>query len=266
MSHISESSKAPQGKRRSRPLIVHPQFAERLKKAEKRPIQLKCCIDIDALDGTGILEVVRARQLERFVQHPNDASDKLVRKFYASMVLDDFFAWGTILVQGRQITLTPQIVNEYYELPNLPQAPGEMEVHQFFTIHNPNLAESLRMDWDRYWSNSNNYDLFHTYLHLQSAFKHVFCDHSVLPKTHRTTLTLPVAAVYLSCNKMAGIDRAATGRKTLVPKVSLDRAIYNKLANAWHAPGLSRRRVRQKVDQHHDGYKRDKDQKPAPKD
>ncbi|KAL5794977.1 hypothetical protein ACOSP7_003571 [Xanthoceras sorbifolium] len=263
MSHISESSKAPQGRRRSRSLLVHPQFAEHLKKAEKRPIQLKRCIDIDALDGTGILEVVRARQLERFVQHPNDASDKLVRKFYASMVPDDFFAWGTTLVQRRQITLTPQIVNEYYELPNLPQAPGEMEVHQFFTIHNcssQNMSgPNLRMDWDRYWSNSNNYDLFHADLHLQSAFRHVFCDHSVLPKTHRTTLTLPVAAI-------AGIDRAAIRRKTLVPKVSLSRAMYNKLANAWHAPGLSRRRVRQKVDQHHEGYKGDKDQKPAPED
>ncbi|KAL5758256.1 hypothetical protein ACOSP7_020867 [Xanthoceras sorbifolium] len=194
------------------PVIVHPQFAKRLKKGEKRPLQLEWGINIDALDGTGIPEVVRARQWLHFVQHPNDANDKLVRKFYTSMVPDDFFAWGTVVVQGRQITLTPEIVNEYYGLPNLSQAPSGMERHQFFTIHNQDLAGSLRIDGHRYWSNSNNHDLFHADLDLL-------------------------------------IDRFVIRGKSLVPKGPLGSATYNKLANVRPALGLSSHIVRQRVDQ-----------------
>ncbi|KAL5767628.1 hypothetical protein ACOSQ2_014411 [Xanthoceras sorbifolium] len=184
MSPRGESSRALQGRRRSRPLIVHPQFANRLKKAEKRPIKLY---------------------------------EKLVREFYASMVSNYFFAWGT--------------------LPSLPQTPGGVEVHPFFVVHNPNLAKSLWMDTHRYWSNSNNHYLFYAQLHLESAFWHVFCDHSILLKIYRTMLTLLVAS-------MVGIDRAVIGGKTLVPKVLLSHVTYNKLANQRCELGLPGRRVR----------------------
>ncbi|KAL5762920.1 hypothetical protein ACOSP7_019184 [Xanthoceras sorbifolium] len=227
MSHVGDGSRAPRGKRRSRPRIVHPQYAEHLKKAEKRAIKSECSIDIDALDDTGIPKVVRGRQWEHFVQHPNDASDKLVREFYTSMVSDDFFVWGTMLK-----------VDEYYGLLNFPQAPGGMEVHQFFIVHSLDLAGSLRMTDRRCWSNSNNYDLFY----------HVFCDHSNLPKMHRTTLTLPVTSVLLS------LQQAAIGGKTLVPNVPLGHAMYNKLANVrrhrdFHVAELDRGLTSQMTDQ-----------------
>ncbi|KAL5770067.1 hypothetical protein ACOSP7_014221 [Xanthoceras sorbifolium] len=178
-------------------------------------------MDIDSLDGIGIPEVVKTRQWERFVQHPNDTSEKLIREFYASM-----------------ITFTPENINKYFELPSLPQTPSGVEVHPFFAIHNPDLAKSLWMDRHRYWSNSNNHYLFHAQLHLESAFWHVFCDHSILLKIYRTTLTLLVASV------MAGIDRAVIEGKTLVPKVLLSRVTYNKLANQRCELGLPGSRVR----------------------
>ncbi|KAL5848990.1 hypothetical protein ACOSQ4_007003 [Xanthoceras sorbifolium] len=224
MSYVGESSRTLQGRRRSRPLIMYPQFAKRLNKGEKRPLQLERGIDIDALDGTRIPEVVRPRQWLRFVQYPNDTNDKLVREFYASMVPDNFYAW--------------EIVNECYGLPNLPQAPGGMKIHPF----------SL---------NSNNHDLFHAHLDLLSAFWHIFCDHSILPNLHRMTLTFPVVAVLFSLQQslqlIAGIDKFAIRGKTLAPKGLLSRATYNRLTNVRRAPRLSSRRVKQRVDQPQDG-------------
>ncbi|KAL5764193.1 hypothetical protein ACOSQ2_016787 [Xanthoceras sorbifolium] len=204
MSHIGESSRTPQGRRRSGPLIVHPQFAERMKKGEKWPLQLKRGINIDVLNETGIQEV-----------HPNDDNDKLVREFYASMVPDDLFAWGTVVR------------------------------HQFFTVHNPDMAGSLQMDEHRYWSNSNNRDLFHADLDFLSAFWHVFCDHSILPKAHWTTLTFPIATVLFSLQQDNGPFLVRNGANTLVPKEPLGRTTYNKLVNASGAPGLLGHRVRQ---------------------
>ncbi|KAL5812460.1 hypothetical protein ACOSQ3_027410 [Xanthoceras sorbifolium] len=184
-----------------------------MEKFERIPIQLERGVDIEMLDGTGILAAVRVRQWECYVQHPSNANERLVREFYASIVLDDFFVSGTVVVQGWQITLTPEVVNDYFGLLNLPQASGGMKEHEYFTA------------WSR--------DL----LHLETAFWHVFCDYSILPKTHWTTLTLPVASVLFSI-QMAGIKRAVVRGRTLIPKQFLGRTTYKKLANQRSAPGL----------------------------
>ncbi|KAL5768530.1 hypothetical protein ACOSP7_015075 [Xanthoceras sorbifolium] len=100
MSYQGESSQARNPWKRSRPLKVNLEYCNRLKNFTKRLLWLEKGINVDAMEGTGIPKVVKGRQWERYMQHPNDASEKLVREFYASMISNDFFVWGTVLVQG----------------------------------------------------------------------------------------------------------------------------------------------------------------------
>ncbi|KAL5767767.1 hypothetical protein ACOSQ2_014550 [Xanthoceras sorbifolium] len=252
MSQRGESSRAAQRKKRSRPLRVNPKFRERMKKFEKRAILLERDIDVEAMEGTMIPEVIGARQWNHFVQHPNYASERLVREFYTSMIPDDYFAWGMVVVQGQQITLTPKIVNEFYGLPDVPQAPGGLEEHMFFTAWSQDLTGSLRMDGSGCWV-FHECDLYHSQLRLETAFWHVLCDSSILPKTHRTTITLP----------MAGINKNVVGGTILKPKKLFSRPTYNKLAHQRNKQGFQPRRGRQGADQANEG---DEDMKQAPQE
>ncbi|KAL5770948.1 hypothetical protein ACOSP7_015102 [Xanthoceras sorbifolium] len=60
------------------------------------------------------------------------------------MIPDEFFSYGTVLVQGHLVTLTPELVNEYFQVPNFPEPIGSWVEHEFFQLHNWDLAESLR--------------------------------------------------------------------------------------------------------------------------
>ncbi|KAL5857837.1 hypothetical protein ACOSQ3_005295 [Xanthoceras sorbifolium] len=68
--------------------------------------------------------VVHDRHWERYVEHPNDASENLVREFYASIIPEDFFAYRSILVKRHPVTLTPELVNNYFQVPNFPELVG----------------------------------------------------------------------------------------------------------------------------------------------
>ncbi|KAL5749432.1 hypothetical protein ACOSP7_024035 [Xanthoceras sorbifolium] len=69
------------------------------------------------------------------------------------MIPVDFFAYGSVLVQGHPVTLTPKLVNEYFQVPNFPEPVGGWVEHEFFQMHNWDLAGSLRADEEsRRWN------------------------------------------------------------------------------------------------------------------
>ncbi|KAL5756878.1 hypothetical protein ACOSQ2_021624 [Xanthoceras sorbifolium] len=62
-----------------------------------------------------------------------------------------------VVVQGQPVTLTPKTVNEFFELPDIPQVAGGWEEHEFFQAYNYDLASAIRADglgWNKqecYW-------------------------------------------------------------------------------------------------------------------
>ncbi|KAL5814355.1 hypothetical protein ACOSQ3_025146 [Xanthoceras sorbifolium] len=72
------------------------------------------------------------------------------------MIPDDFITWGTVVVKGQQITLTPEITNEFFGLLDIPEAAVGWEEHEFFTAYNYDLAGALRMNGSGYWAAVDN--------------------------------------------------------------------------------------------------------------
>ncbi|KAL5812425.1 hypothetical protein ACOSQ3_027375 [Xanthoceras sorbifolium] len=116
MSYQGESSRAVSQRSHKRLFRVNLDFKEHKRMFHKRVLYLERGIDVASMEGTVIPAMIADRQWERYVQHPNDASKKLVKEFYASMIPEDFFAYGTVLVQGHPMTLTPEIVNNFFPL------------------------------------------------------------------------------------------------------------------------------------------------------
>ncbi|KAL5804776.1 hypothetical protein ACOSQ3_031576 [Xanthoceras sorbifolium] len=48
------------------------------------------------------------------------------------MIPDNFFAYRTVIVQGHPVTLTTELVNEYFQVPNFPEPVGGWVEHEFF--------------------------------------------------------------------------------------------------------------------------------------
>ncbi|KAL5818674.1 hypothetical protein ACOSQ4_022516 [Xanthoceras sorbifolium] len=62
------------------------------------------------------------------------------------MILSDFFVYGSVLVQGHTVTFNAELVNEYFQLPNIPELEGGLEEHTFFHPYNYNLAKAFRIE------------------------------------------------------------------------------------------------------------------------
>ncbi|KAL5823245.1 hypothetical protein ACOSQ4_021145 [Xanthoceras sorbifolium] len=94
--------------------------------------------------------------------------------------------------------LTLELVNEYFQLPNFPEPVDGWVEHEFFQLHNWDLAGSLRADeGSRRWVYQDQ-ELLHSELKVEMAWWYIFCCHSILPKLYRTTLTLLVAKTLFS--------------------------------------------------------------------
>ncbi|KAL5764270.1 hypothetical protein ACOSP7_016624 [Xanthoceras sorbifolium] len=62
------------------------------------------------------------------------------------MIPIDFFAYGSVLVQGHTVTLTPELVNEYFQLPDILELEKGWEEHPFFYPYDYNLAKALKIE------------------------------------------------------------------------------------------------------------------------
>ncbi|KAL5752208.1 hypothetical protein ACOSP7_022392 [Xanthoceras sorbifolium] len=69
------------------------------------------------------------------------------------MIPEYFFTYGSILVRGHPVTLTPELVNNYFQVPNFPKPVSGWTVYEFFQLYNWDLAGSLRLnEVDRRWA------------------------------------------------------------------------------------------------------------------
>ncbi|KAL5764375.1 hypothetical protein ACOSP7_016738 [Xanthoceras sorbifolium] len=91
------------------------------------------------------------------------------------MIPNDFFAWGTVVVQGQQVTLTLELVNEFFELLDIPEAAEGCEEYEFFNAYNYDLAAALKTDGSGWWQYQQK-NLLHSKFHLEVVFWHVFYD------------------------------------------------------------------------------------------
>ncbi|KAL5798235.1 hypothetical protein ACOSQ2_003055 [Xanthoceras sorbifolium] len=71
------------------------------------------------------------------------------------MFPNDFVSWGTVVVQGQPVTITPETVNEFFGLPDMLEVAGGWEEHEFFKAYNYDLASAIRTDGNGWWHARN---------------------------------------------------------------------------------------------------------------
>ncbi|KAL5747286.1 hypothetical protein ACOSQ2_024583 [Xanthoceras sorbifolium] len=76
------------------------------------------------------------------------------------MIPSDFFAYGSVLVQRHTVTLIPELVSEYFQLPDILELQGGWEEHAFFHPYDYDLAEALIIEDSRWWHVRNTPRLY----------------------------------------------------------------------------------------------------------
>ncbi|KAL5816017.1 hypothetical protein ACOSQ3_024395 [Xanthoceras sorbifolium] len=121
----------------------------------------------------------------------------MVLEFYASMISEDFFIGGLVMVRGRPIFMSVEAINEYFGLETDTTLVDGLAPHLNFIHYNEELAKDLRRSREPTW-NFRSSILRHVELWLDSAFWNVFICHSLLLRWHRTTITQDLACVQYS--------------------------------------------------------------------
>ncbi|KAL5754797.1 hypothetical protein ACOSP7_023017 [Xanthoceras sorbifolium] len=154
---------------------------------EQRPLWLERGINVAELEHTSLPHTTRERGWEQYVQRPNDASEGLVREFYASMIPDIYEERGIVMVGGVEVSIQPSDINKYFGLVDQLELQKGLSEHEYFTSFNTNMVASLRMNGDSTWD-YHRIDLKCSEIHLDFALWFIFCNHSILPTHHRNTI------------------------------------------------------------------------------
>ena len=68
---------------------------------------------------TPIPAAVAARQWERYVARPTRPNRSLVIEFYASAIARRLQDGGVIVVQGVEVLINPEVINQFFEVPDI---------------------------------------------------------------------------------------------------------------------------------------------------
>lgn len=95
-------------------------FGTRWAQNEGRGLLVERGIDIDGLDETTIPATIDQRGWSLFTTTRETFHEGLVREFYASMVPEVFHNCGLVWVQGVQVEITSEVINDYLQTPSDP--------------------------------------------------------------------------------------------------------------------------------------------------
>ena len=190
-------SAADKGKRPATPrLAQHKEFRDRVNRFQARPWIIERGIDLESMAQTPIPAAVAARQWERYVARPTRPNRSLVIEFYASAMAGRLQDGGVVVVQGVEILINPEVINQFFEVPDIDiVGRGGVEYLDTLDPFRGRMAAILRMDGLEQWDMLLK--LFQRDTHVDVAFWNIFLTCSLLPSQHRTEIFYDQARILL---------------------------------------------------------------------
>ncbi|KAK0573667.1 hypothetical protein LWI29_011741 [Acer saccharum] len=111
----STNPREPARQRVSRRAVLNPDFEERLRAFGTKLCHPERGIDVSELEHTPVPAVVQARGWEDFVLNPPPYCERIVREFYAAMVVQDYYNGCAVIVRGKQVNIQAADINRYHK-------------------------------------------------------------------------------------------------------------------------------------------------------
>ncbi|KAK3220225.1 hypothetical protein Dsin_014195 [Dipteronia sinensis] len=126
----------------------NPDYTNRLYELLRRQIHSNWCIDLNDVRGSNIVTQMDAMGWRQFVTTGHHINERVVRKFYASMIPADFKERKPVGVRGVNILIRPKEINNYYGTTahrRLRDGVPDLDIH---VRYNTALAKDLCMNKD----------------------------------------------------------------------------------------------------------------------
>ncbi|KAK0577974.1 hypothetical protein LWI29_003145 [Acer saccharum] len=107
----STNPREPARERVNRRAILNPDFEEWLRVFETKECHTERGIDVSELEHTPVPGVVQARGWEDFVLNPPPYCERIVREFYAGIVVQDYYNGCAVIVRGKQVKIQAADIN-----------------------------------------------------------------------------------------------------------------------------------------------------------
>ncbi|KAK0579460.1 hypothetical protein LWI29_026643 [Acer saccharum] len=155
----STNPREPARQRVSRRAVLNPDFEERLRAFETKLCHPERGIDVSELEHTPVPGVVQARGWEDFVLNPPPYCERIVREFYAAMVVQDYYNGCAVIVRGKQVNIQAADINRYHKTTLANPIPIGVEHQTLFLRQNVRFANSLVVEPMHRWHSKERVDM-----------------------------------------------------------------------------------------------------------
>ncbi|KAK0599564.1 hypothetical protein LWI29_006417 [Acer saccharum] len=155
----STNPREPARERVNRRAILNPDFEERLRVFETKECHTERGIDVSELEHTPVPRVVQARGWEDFVLNPPPYCERIVREFYAGIVVKDYYNGCAVIVRGKQVKIQAADINRYHKTTLANPIPIGVEHQTLFLRQNMRFANSLVVEPMHRWHSKERVDM-----------------------------------------------------------------------------------------------------------
>ncbi|KAK0604177.1 hypothetical protein LWI29_012859 [Acer saccharum] len=201
-------STSDKGKQKALPKQAqHKDFKSRFSNFLRRPWIIERGIDVESLVQTPVPQMVTDRGWGGYVARPPRPNRGIVTEYYASAAPGRLLVGEPVLVQGVEVHITPEAINQYSDAPEVAISNGRgIEYIADLDPYRGRVAAGLKMDGQAEWGTLVK--LYQRDTHADVAFWNLFLTYSLMPSQHRSEIFYDQARVLLRL-RQAGIDVSA---------------------------------------------------------
>ncbi|KAK2637753.1 hypothetical protein Ddye_025548 [Dipteronia dyeriana] len=115
-------------------LTQNKDFRDRVSKFQRRPWIVEKGIEVPSFGKTHMPEIVATRRWAGFVQKPPKPNRSIVVEFYASMIPKRFLNGMPVLIQGVEVHISLDAINQYFVTPEGGMEPDGLPISERFEI------------------------------------------------------------------------------------------------------------------------------------
>ncbi|KAI3771177.1 hypothetical protein L6452_02336 [Arctium lappa] len=193
----------PQHQRDRMSLAENTEFARRLATfREERDIWSERGIKLESIPNDRVMLIAHQRGWIPFCRNLEPYDPSIVMEFYAAMIPPVFNEFHTVMVRGRQVTVTMDAICEYFGIDRPNHLGLRYGVSQIPNVadhetHSGIIASSLRMNGEADWRDRVE-EIRKSELPLELAIWMLFLKTNLLPSQHNTYAD-PLVARVLYC-------------------------------------------------------------------
>ena len=137
--------------------------------------------------------------------NPPPYNERIVREFYAGMIVQDYYKGIDVIVRGIPVRIQVIDINRYYKTTLENPIPAGVEHQNLFVRKNLALANSLVVEPMNNW-HAKNAPIRQSRLTKELAFWQIFISHNLRPSTHLSTVSFDVAKILYAFQFELDID------------------------------------------------------------